>query len=66
MLALSAGTWCHITPSDSGTCPNILALNFFTIAPYRPVISFGGILVVISPPWDVGFVDMKTPAAPRV
>ena len=50
MLALSTGTWCHITPSDSGTWPNILRLSLFTIAPYGPVISFGGILVVMSPP----------------
>jgi hypothetical protein len=50
MLALRAGRWCHITPSDSGTRPNILALNFFTIVPYRPVIAFEGILVVMTPP----------------
>src|SRR6478609_1792932 len=50
MLAFNTGTWCHITPSDSGTWPNILALIIFTIAPYRPVICFGWILVVIVPP----------------
>src|SRR6478735_7869857 len=50
MPAFNTGTWCHITPSDSGTWPNILALIIFTIAPYRPVICFGWILVVIVPP----------------
>jgi hypothetical protein len=31
--ALSTGTLCHITPSDSGTRPNILLLNVLTSAP---------------------------------
>ena len=44
------GTLCHITPSGSGTRPSILLLNLFTSAPYRPVIGFGWILVVICPP----------------
>jgi len=64
MLALSPGTWCHITPSDSGTLPNIRLLNILTIAPYGPVISNGSILVVMSPP--SGGFDMQTPASPRM
>ena len=27
-----------------------VTLNFFTIVPYRPVIAFEGILVVMTPP----------------
>src|SRR4051812_15045893 len=48
--AFSTGTLCHITPSDSGTRPNILLLNVLTSAPYRPVISLAGIRVVMTPP----------------
>jgi hypothetical protein len=32
------------------------------IAPYRPVISFGGIRVVMTPPAGRNCVDIKTPA----
>ena len=60
--ALSTGTLCHITPSDSGTRPNILLLNIFTSAPYRPVISVAGIRVVMSPPGVERAVHIQTPA----
>src|SRR4051794_23729112 len=48
--AFSTGTLCHITPSDSGTRPNILLLNILTSAPYGPVISLAGIRMVMTPP----------------
>src|SRR3954463_7575869 len=48
--AFSTGTLCHITPSDSGTRPNILLLIVLTSAPYGPVISLAGIRVVMTPP----------------
>src|SRR6476659_3969847 len=48
--ALSTGTLCHITPSDSGTRPNILLLNVLTSAPYGPVILLAGIRMVMTPP----------------
>src|SRR3954452_17033799 len=48
--AFMTGTLCHITPSDSGTRPNILLLNVLTSAPYGPVISLAGIRVVMTPP----------------
>src|SRR3954453_20883649 len=48
--AFMTGTLCHITPSDSGTPPNILLLNVLTSAPYGPVISLAGIRVVMTPP----------------
>src|SRR3954471_14757934 len=48
--AFMTGTLCHITPSDSGTRPNILLLNVLTSAPYGPVISFAGIRMDMTPP----------------
>src|SRR3954466_9130592 len=48
--AFMTGTLCHITPSDSGTRPNILLLNVLTSAPYGPVICLAGIRVVMTPP----------------
>src|SRR3954465_13255117 len=48
--AFSTGTLCHITPSDSGTRPNILLLNVLTSAPYGPVISLAGIRMDMTPP----------------
>src|SRR5688572_16392759 len=48
--AFNTGTLCHITPSDSGTRPNILLLNVLTSAPYGPVISLAGIRMVMTPP----------------
>src|SRR5919112_252580 len=48
--AFMTGTLCHITPSDSGTRPNIRLLNVLISTPYGPVISLGGIRVGMSAP----------------
>ncbi len=60
--AFTTGTLCHITPSDSGTRPNILLLNILMTAPYGPVISLAGIRVVMTPPTLAEIaVDIETP-----
>src|SRR5688572_32923549 len=38
---------CHMTPTDSGTLPSILVDRRLTMAPLRPVISVGGMRVVL-------------------
>ena len=48
--ALSTGTLCHATPSDSGTWPNFFLLIRFAAIPRRPVISVGGTRVVLVMP----------------
>ena len=55
MKAFSTGRLCHITPSGSGTSPNILLLNRLHTAPYRPVISTAGtrVVLVMSPPGEL-------------
>src|SRR3954470_9303746 len=68
--AFMTGTLCHITPSDSGTRPNILLLNILMSAPYGPVISFAGIRIAMTPPQrriccrhpDTGQVHPVTPS----
>jgi hypothetical protein len=50
MLKLKFSTFrlCHATPTGSGTTPNILRDMRLTIAPYKPVSSACGILVLLA------------------
>src|SRR5215208_5540919 len=65
-LAFSTLRLCQYTPSGVGTCPIIFVAIRFISAPLMPVISAGGIRVVlvISPPLSV-VLNIWTPDASR-
>ena len=60
MKVLSTRWFCHITPSDSGTCPSFFMAKRFASAPNTPVISVGSILVMSSS-WVSIDVGIETP-----
>src|ERR687894_864150 len=66
-LAFSTLGLCQYTPSGVGTCPIIFVAIRFISAPFMPVISAGGIRVVLvmSPPL-LGVLYMETPDASRM
>ena len=66
-LAFSTLGLCQYTPSGVGTCPIIFVAIRFISAPLMPVISAGGIRVVLvmSPPLSV-VLNMETPDTSRM